>query len=79
MTPIQQLAREVISALLLRGEIIEGDFDLGEYQEIIDILVATDIQGDTARQFYNDFLKDPEAQVRQSAIAGLVRLSEVND
>jgi HEAT repeat protein len=46
---------------------------------LIDVLVAADIQGSQARQFYTGFLNDPDRRVRQSAIAGLEQLVGPDD
>ncbi|HEX9924299.1 MAG TPA: HEAT repeat domain-containing protein, partial [Anaerolineae bacterium] len=46
---------------------------------IIDVLAAADISGEAVRQFYVDYLADPNPHVRRSAIAGLARLAITKD
>jgi CRP-like cAMP-binding protein/HEAT repeat protein len=38
---------------------------------IVDIVVGVDIRGENARQFFSDFLKDPNPRVRRLAVSGL--------
>ncbi|MDY0092443.1 MAG: HEAT repeat domain-containing protein [Candidatus Vecturithrix sp.] len=46
---------------------------------ILNILVATDLRSLLVRRLYLDFLHDPDGQVRQAAMNGLVRIFQAKD
>jgi HEAT repeat protein len=67
------------SAVTILGQVARSTTQPRTRAAIIDVLVASDTRSEAVYQLYQDFLADPDGQVRQSAIAGLEQLSGPHD